>query len=71
MKESITWQKVLENNMPLNVMLNTLPTKGNLVYEYNPFSITFKGISFSKTLCQDIELIISKLLDNLSLLQYL
>ena len=37
MKESITWQKVLENNMPLNVMLNTLPTKGNLVYEYNPF----------------------------------
>ena len=23
--------------MPLNVMLNVLPTKGNLVYEYNPF----------------------------------
>ena len=31
------WKKVLENDMNLNVMLNTLPTKGNLVYEYNPF----------------------------------
>ena len=31
------WDKVLEYNMPLNVMLNTYQTKGNLVYEYNPF----------------------------------
>lgn len=35
--QSIIWQKVLNYNMPLNIMLNTLPTKGNLVYEYNPF----------------------------------
>lgn len=37
MISSISWHKVLENDMPLNVMLNVLPTKGNLVYEYNPF----------------------------------
>ena len=36
-REQLTWKKVLEDPMPLNVMLNTLPTKGNLVYEYNPF----------------------------------
>ena len=31
------WKQVLQSDMHLNVMLNTLPTKGNLVYEYNPF----------------------------------
>lgn len=32
------WKKVLhDSGLPLKVMLNTLPTKGNLVYEYNPF----------------------------------
>jgi hypothetical protein len=36
-REQITWAYALNNNMPLNVMINTLPTKGNLVYEYNPF----------------------------------
>jgi hypothetical protein len=35
-RERIMWQKVLDNYIPLNVMLNVLPTKGNLVYEYNP-----------------------------------
>ena len=35
-REKIIWQKVLNNYIPLNVMLNVLPTKGNLVYEYNP-----------------------------------
>ena len=34
--KEIKWQRVLKQDMPLNVMLNTLPTKGNLVYEYNP-----------------------------------
>ena len=34
--KEINWQRVLKQDMPLNVMLNTLPTKGNLVYEYNP-----------------------------------
>jgi hypothetical protein len=33
----ISWVKVLNGDIPLQVMLNTLPTKGNLVYEYNPF----------------------------------
>ena len=35
--QEINWTPVLETDMPLNVMLNVLPTKGNLVYEYNPF----------------------------------
>ena len=34
--ENINWSSVLDTDIPLNVMLNTLPTKGNLVYEYNP-----------------------------------
>lgn len=33
----MSWEKVLNQSIPLNVMLNALPTKGNLVYEYNPF----------------------------------
>ena len=37
MIEPITWAKVLNEAMPLNIMLNVLSTKGNLVYEYNPF----------------------------------
>ena len=37
MAVDITWSKVLPNSIPLKVVLNTLPTKGNLVYEYNPF----------------------------------
>lgn len=36
-KQRISWDRVLNNYIPLSVMLNTLPTKGNLVYEYNPF----------------------------------
>ena len=36
-RQQINWKKVLNNEIPLKVMLNTLPTKGNLVYEYNPF----------------------------------
>ena len=35
-REKIEWEQVLKESMPLNIMLNTLPTKGNLVYEYNP-----------------------------------
>lgn len=35
--ENINWVQVLDRQIPLNVMLNSLPTKGNLVYEYNPF----------------------------------
>jgi hypothetical protein len=33
----IPWNNVLNRDISLKVMLNTLPTKGNLVYEYNPF----------------------------------
>lgn len=36
-REYIQWKKVLDTNIPLKVMTHTLPTKGNLVYEYNPF----------------------------------
>ena len=32
-----SWARVLQQDMHLNAMLNMLPTKGNLVYEYNPF----------------------------------
>lgn len=31
------WIPVLQKNIGLKVMTKTLPTKGNLVYEYNPF----------------------------------
>jgi hypothetical protein len=31
------WTKVLANDIKLNVLTNSLPTKGKLVYEYNPF----------------------------------
>ena len=34
--ESIKWETVLNNKISLKAMLNTLPSKGNLVYEYNP-----------------------------------
>jgi hypothetical protein len=35
--DNIPWKRVLEDDIPLKVMLNALPSKGNLVYEYNPF----------------------------------
>jgi hypothetical protein len=35
-RNDIIWDSVLQEDIPLNVMINTLPTKGNLVYEYNP-----------------------------------
>lgn len=31
------WDKVLNTKMKLDVLTNSLPTKGKLVYEYNPF----------------------------------
>ena len=31
------WDKVLNSKMELDVLTNSLPTKGKLVYEYNPF----------------------------------
>ncbi|MGN0966087.1 MAG: hypothetical protein ACI4OP_00625 [Candidatus Coprovivens sp.] len=31
------WDKVLNTKMELDVLTNSLPTKGKLVYEYNPF----------------------------------
>ena len=31
------WDKVLNTKMKLEVLTNSLPTKGKLVYEYNPF----------------------------------
>jgi hypothetical protein len=33
----MAWEKVLNSNLNFSVMTNKLPTKGNLVYEYNPF----------------------------------
>ena len=36
-RNTITWESVLCKDINLQVMLNTLPTKGHLVYEYNPF----------------------------------
>ena len=36
-RNTITWESVLYKDINLQVMLNTLPTKGHLVYEYNPF----------------------------------
>ena len=36
-RTSIYWKSVLNKDINLKVMLNALPTKGNLVYEYNPF----------------------------------
>lgn len=33
----MSWIKVLKDDIPLQVMTKQLPTKGNLVYEYNPF----------------------------------
>jgi hypothetical protein len=32
----IEWSKVLENTIKFNTYTKVLPTKGNLVYEYNP-----------------------------------
>ena len=32
-----TWSKILNGNIQFEVLTNVLPTKGNLVYEYNPF----------------------------------
>ena len=32
-----TWSKILDNAITFEVLTNVLPTKGNLVYEYNPF----------------------------------
>lgn len=37
MRTPIKYEHILNNEIPLQVMLNVLPTKGNLVYEYNPF----------------------------------
>ena len=37
MRDTITYTKILNTDIPLKTMLNVLPTKGNLVYEYNPF----------------------------------
>lgn len=36
MAENITKSKVLATDLSLNTMMKVLPTKGNLVYEYNP-----------------------------------
>ena len=36
-RTDIIYSSVLQTEIPLEVMLKTLPTKGNLVYEYNPF----------------------------------
>lgn len=35
--QNLEWSHVLKQDIPLQTVLNTLPTKGNLVYEYNPF----------------------------------
>jgi hypothetical protein len=35
--EKIEWKKVIPYELELNTMRKVLPTKGNLVYEYNPF----------------------------------
>ena len=37
MADTITWKKILKNTIEFEVLTNVLPTKGNLVYEYNPF----------------------------------
>ena len=34
---SVSYDPVLKNSIEFAVGLKTLPTKGNLVYEYNPF----------------------------------
>ena len=31
------WTEVLNTKIPLEAQVQALPTKGNLVYEYNPF----------------------------------
>ena len=31
------WSKILNSTIKFEVLTNVLPTKGNLVYEYNPF----------------------------------
>jgi hypothetical protein len=36
-REACNYESVLIKDIPLKVMLNALPTKGRLVYEYNPF----------------------------------
>lgn len=36
-KNILTYTNVLDNDIQLAVALKTLPTEGNLVYEYNPF----------------------------------
>jgi len=33
----MAWERVLNSDLNFSVMTNKLPTKGNLVYEYNPF----------------------------------
>jgi hypothetical protein len=33
----ISWVKLIEGSINFEVMTKVLPTKGNLVYEYNPF----------------------------------
>ena len=33
----IDWIKLFDGNISLDVQTKMLPTKGNLVYEYNPF----------------------------------
>jgi hypothetical protein len=32
-----TWSKIIDNTILFEVQTNVLPTKGNIVYEYNPF----------------------------------
>ena len=36
-QQANTWIKLFKNNINLNVQTKIVPTKGNLVYEYNPF----------------------------------
>jgi hypothetical protein len=31
------WTKLIDNELKFNTQLKILPTKGKLVYEYNPF----------------------------------
>jgi hypothetical protein len=34
---AVVWQPLLDGTIKFEVLTSTLPTKGNLVYEYNPF----------------------------------
>jgi hypothetical protein len=51
----MAYVSVLNNVLRLETMVNTLPTKGNLVYEYNPFrnlrlqenKYLYKGVYFT------------------------